>query len=71
MKKILVKGNIVASKHVTSYSYPLEGYYEAHCEDTETLHYDMVIEGDLNIKGISVVSDDMKVFATGEIMVIN
>lgn len=68
MKKILVRGNIIAGENVLSMFYPLEGNYEAHVGEVDNKDFDLVIEGDLNIKNICVMSSDTKVFATGDVV---
>ena len=68
MKKILVRGNIIASENVMSMFYPPEGNYEAHVGEVDDKDFDLVIEGDVNIKNICVMSNDTKVSVTGDVV---
>ena len=73
MKKILVKGNIIVTGFIQTISYPVEAFFEAGGGDVvyNESDFDLVITGDLKIESMYVRDSDIKVFATGSIIVYN
>ena len=71
--KILVKGNITVTGFIQTISYPIGDFFEAGGGDVvyNDSDFDLVITGDLKIEGMYVRDSDIRVFATGSIIVYN
>lgn len=72
MKKILVRGNITVTGYIQTISYPVEAFFEAAGGEDVVYNdsdFDLVIKGDLKIENICIMSNDIKVYATGLIIV--
>lgn len=65
--RILVKGDILASKYIASINNHIEYNISPFVKDVDENSYDVIITGNVNIEGISVLSKDVQIDVTGYI----
>ncbi len=66
--RILVKGDILASKYIASIAYPIKHTFFVFVKDVDENSYDVIITGNVNIEGISVLSKDVQIDVTGNVI---
>ncbi len=59
--RILVKGDILASKHIGYIEYNISDFVK----DVDENFYDVIITGNVDIEGIFVLSKDVQIDVTG------